>query len=219
MQSPKSAEPKLSKWVRVWMLGTLALMVLATVAFFVLSRSSVTPYGTYGTRLAGERAAYDFSLSDHNNQPRQLADFKGKAVYIFFGFLNCPDVCPTTMLELKKVYEVLTPREQQRVQVLLITTDPERDTAALMKKYMTYFNPSFLGLTGSPEQIRQAASGYGVFYQKSNIKSSKDYSIDHTAATFLIDPKGQLRLIYTPDKPAQTQRMLEDLRWMLRSRG
>ncbi|GEM85989.1 SCO family protein [Meiothermus granaticius] len=219
--SPNSPNPDISrlvKWLRVLMTVTLAIVVASAAAFLYLSSPNqrITPYGT---RLVKERAAFDFTLVDQNNQTRRLSEFRGKAVYLFFGFVNCPDVCPTTLTELKKVYQTLTPAEQSKVRVLLITTDPERDTPEVLGRYVAFFDPSFLGLTGTPQQIAEAAKGYGVFYIKSNIKSATEYNVDHTATTFLVDPQGRLRLLYANGRPANTERMLEDLRWVLRSRG
>lgn len=185
------------------------------LAFLVYSR--LNQYQPYGTRLLNPRPAYDFSLSAQGGKTYQLSDFRGKVTLIFFGFVNCPDVCPTTMLELGKVYKALSPQDQQKVQVLLISVDPERDTPELLGKYVSFFDPSFIGLTGSPEQIAETAKQYGVFYQKSNIKSAREYNVDHTATVFAIDPKGNLRLIYGNGKAKETPKVIEDIRWLMRS--
>lgn len=198
---------------RVTWAALAAVVLIGAAGVFLLP--SLRPYSPYGTRLVGERPAFDFSLVGHDGKPYRLSDFRGKAVYIFFGFVNCPDVCPTTLGELKRVYQALAPAERARVQVLLITADPERDTPEVLRKYVGFFDPSFLGLTGTPAQVAEAAKGYGVFYVKSNIRSATEYNVDHTATTFLIDPSGKLRLLYGNGRPAQTGRMLEDLRWAL----
>ncbi|MDX2008519.1 MAG: SCO family protein [Meiothermus sp.] len=198
---------------RITWAALVVVILIGAAGLFVLP--NLRPYGPYGTRLVSERPAYDFSLVGNDNKPYKLSDFRGKAVYIFFGFVNCPDVCPTTLSELKKVYQALNPAEQSKVQVLLITADPERDTPEVLEKYVRFFHPKFLGLTGTSEQIAETAKGFGVFYIKSNIKSATEYNVDHTATTFLIDPSGKLRLLYGNGKPAQIGRMLEDLRWVL----
>lgn len=199
----------------VWLLGLLVLL-LAGLGYLAYTRFA-SHYQPYGTPLLNPRAAHDFTLTDNKGKPFRLSSQRGKVVLLFFGFVNCPDVCPTTLLELKKVYQALTPEERRRVQVILISVDPERDTAEVLDKYVTFFDPSFVGLTGNPQQIAEVAKFYGVFYQKSAIKSAKEYNVDHTASTYLIDPSGQLRLIYGNGKPAQTSRMVQDVRWAIGS--
>ena len=199
----------------LWITLIAGLPLLLAVAAFFLTRDTYQPYGT---RLLNVRPleANQFTLTAHDGSTKSLSDLQGKVVLIFFGYVNCPDVCPTTLFELGKVYKALAPREQERVQVLLISVDPERDTPELLRKYVTFFDPAFLGLTGTPEQIAEVAKKYGVYYQKSAIKSPTEYIVDHTASVFVIDPKGQLRLIYGSGKAAETERVLEDIRWLLR---
>ena len=145
------------------------------------------------TDVTGLGYASDFALTDHTGTPRTLADFKGKAVVIFFGFMNCPDVCPTTMAEMAGVMKQLGP-EADRVQVLFITVDPERDTAELLAQYVPAFDPRFLGLTGDQAAIEKVAKEFKVFYQKSPGKEPGSYSMDHTAGSYVFDPQGRLRL-------------------------
>ncbi len=199
----------------IWITLIAGLPLLLAIAAFFLMRDTYQPYGT---RLLNIRPveAYQFTLTAHDGTSKSLSDFQGKVVLIFFGFVNCPDVCPTTLLELGKVYNALSLREQERVQVLLISVDPERDTPELLQKYVTFFGPTFLGLTGAPEQIAEVAKKYGVFYQKSAIKSPTEYNVDHTATVFALDPRGQLRLIYGSGKAAETERVVKDVRWLLR---
>ncbi len=199
----------------IWITLVAGLPLLLAIAAFILMRDTYQPYGT---RLLNIRPveANQFTLTAHNGSSKSLSDFQGKVVLIFFGFVNCPDVCPTTLIELGKVYKALTPREQERVQVLLITVDPERDNLEKLRDYVTFFSPSFIGLTGTPEQLAEVAKRYGVFYQKSEIKSATEYNVDHTATVFALDPKGQLRLIYGSGKAAETERVLQDVRWLLR---
>lgn len=139
-------------------------------------------------------------------------------MFVFFGFVNCPDVCPTTMQELGKVYKELGAAEQKRVQVILITADPERDTPEKLGKYLSFFNPNFLGLTGNLADISTTAQSYGVAIQKTEIKSASEYGVAHTASSFLIDPKGNLSLIYSYGKLALTAKVLKDVLWVLTKR-
>lgn len=195
----------------------LALFIGLPILLAVLAYTRLNRYQPYGTALLTPRPAAEFTLTSANNPSYKLSSLRGKAVFIFFGFLNCPDVCPTTLQDLKRVYTKLTPEEQARVQVLFISVDPERDTPQALAGYVRFFDPSFVGLSGTPETIAQVARDYGVFYQKSKIKSAKEYNVDHTASVFLIDPKGQLRLIYGQGKLQQDPgKVAQDVRWLLK---
>ena len=143
--------------------------------------------------VTGAEFGRELRLTDHTGTPRSLADFKGKVVAVFFGFTRCPDVCPTTLAELKAVKDKLGP-DGERLQVLFVTVDPERDTPELLGRYVPAFDPTFLGLYGSADEIARAAKEFKVFYQKTPGSSPENYSIDHTAATFIYDPQGRLRL-------------------------
>jgi protein SCO1/2 len=135
-----------------------------------------------------------FELQDHHGQVRHLEDFKGKVLVVFFGYTQCPDVCPSTMFEMKKVMELLG-KDADQVQVAFITLDPDRDTLELLEKYVPSFDARFLGLRPqSPEALEKIVKGYKIFYQKVPGKDPKYYTIDHTAGSFAIDKKGQLRL-------------------------
>ena len=157
------------------------------------------------TDITGADYGRSLSLSDPSGKARTLAEFQGKAVVVFFGFTQCPDVCPTTLATMAEVMKKLGP-DADRVQVLFVTLDPERDTAAVLGKYVTEFDPRFLGLFGTPEQTQAAAREFKVFFQKVPGKAEGTYGIDHTAASYVIDPKGRLRLYVrhtqTPDEIA-----------------
>ena len=146
------------------------------------------------TDVTGADFAKDFALTDHTGKPRNLADFKGKVVTVFFGFTQCPDVCPTTLTEMKSVLDKLGPDDAKRVQVLFITIDPERDTQALLAQYVPAFHPSFIGLYGDLESTQFAAKNFKVFYQKVPGKDPANYTIDHTAGSYVFDPQGRTRL-------------------------
>ena len=143
--------------------------------------------------VTGAEFGRELALTDHTGKPRTLADFKGKVVAVFFGYTRCPDVCPTTLAEMKLVKERLGP-DGDRLQVLFVTIDPERDTPELLAKYVPAFDPSFLGLYGNAEATTKTAKEFKVFYQKVSGSSPDNYSMDHTAATFIYDPQGRLRL-------------------------
>ena len=143
--------------------------------------------------VTGLDYAKDFALTDHNGKARTLADFRGKVVLIFFGYTQCPDVCPTTMAELAAVMKQLGPKADG-VQVLFVTLDPARDTQALLAKYVPSFDPRFLGLRGDPAATEKVAKEFKVFFQKVPGKTPDSYSIDHTAGSYVFDSQGRVRL-------------------------
>lgn len=145
------------------------------------------------TDITGADFARDFQLVDHNGTPRTLADFRGKVVVVFFGFTHCPDVCPTALVKLKAVLDRLG-ADAGRVQVLLVTVDPERDSAPLLKAYTTGFHPSFLGLTGTAPQLQATIRGFNAIAVRQPGASADSYTVDHTSAMYVFDPQGRVRL-------------------------
>jgi protein SCO1 len=146
------------------------------------------------TDITGAELARDLALTDHNGTPRTLADFRGKVLVVFFGFTHCPDVCPTTLAELARARKLLG-ADAERVQVVMVTVDPERDTPEVLRQYVTALDPTFLGLTGDAEAIARTAREFKVFYQKSAGSDPKNYSVDHSSGTFVFDPAGRVRLL------------------------
>ncbi len=146
-----------------------------------------------GVDITGASYGRSLNLVDHDGRPRTLADFKGKVTVLFFGFTQCPDVCPTTMLELAQVKQGLG-ADGERVQGIFVTIDPDRDTAEVLKAYMSSFDPSFIALRGNAAETAAAAKEFKVFYAKVPGKTEGSYTMDHTAGAYLIDPSGQLRL-------------------------
>lgn len=145
------------------------------------------------TDVTGTDCCRDFHLTDHHGRARTLADFRGKAVVMFFGYTQCPDVCPTTMAEMKSAMQQLG-ADAQRVQVLFVTLDPERDTRELLANYVPAFDPSFLGLYGDSETTAKTAKEFRVFYQKQPGPTPGSYTLDHTAGSYVFDPQGRVRL-------------------------
>ncbi len=136
----------------------------------------------------------DFSLTDHNGQARHLADFRGKAVVLFFGYTQCPDVCPTTLSNLRQTMQLLGD-DAKRVQVLFVTIDPARDTPALLAQYVPSFDPSFLGLYADEKGTQAVAKEFKVFYAKTPGSTPDSYSVDHSTGSYVFDPQGKLRLL------------------------
>ena len=144
--------------------------------------------------VTGADYARDFSLADHNGQTRSLKDFSGKVVVVFFGYTQCPDVCPTSMAELAETRKKLG-LEGARVQGLFVTLDPERDTPEVLKAYMANFDPSFLALRpASAEQLASLAKDFKVYYKKVEGKTATSYTMDHSAGSYVFDTRGKLRL-------------------------
>ena len=154
----------------------------------------------------------NLSLTDHNGQQRQLADFKGKVVVVFFGYTQCPDVCPTTLLAMREVLSRLG-EDGKRVQVLFVTVDPERDSAQLLSEYVTAFDPSFIGLRGDEAATATAAKEFKVFYAKHAGTEPGTYGIDHTTGSYVFDPQGRLRLLVRHGEPADS--VTADLKLLL----
>lgn len=165
------------------------------------------------TDLTGAEFGRDFQLTDHNGKPRTLADFKGKVVAIFFGYTHCPDVCPTTLGELAIVANELG-KDAGKMQVLFITADPERDTPAVLSRYVPAFHPDFLGLYGDADATARTAKEFKVFYQKQPLQGG-GYSVDHSAGTYIYDTAGRLRLFSGYGQGAP--KMLHDIRLLLQS--
>jgi len=152
--------------------------------------------------ISGAEYARDFTLTDAGGARRTLGDYHGKAVVLFFGYTHCPDVCPTTLARLAQARKLLGP-EAERVQVLFVTLDPERDTPQLLARYVPAFDPSFVGLTGTQQQIEAAAREFKVFFQKVPGPTPDTYTLDHSSGSFVFDPKGHVRLYLTDRSGAE----------------
>jgi len=147
----------------------------------------------HGVDMTGADYARTLSLPDVDGKARTLADFKGKVVFVFFGFTQCPDICPTTMAELAEVRRRLGP-DGDRVQGVFVTVDPERDTPEVLKAYLEGMDPGFVGLRGTLAQTEAVARDFKVFFQKVPSKAGGGYTMDHTAGAYIFDPAGHLRL-------------------------
>jgi protein SCO1/2 len=143
--------------------------------------------------ITGADYARDFALTDHNGQARTLKDFAGKVVVMFFGYTQCPDVCPTSMLELVEVKKLLG-KQGERVQGLFVTVDPARDTPEVLKAYMENFDPTLLALYTTPEKLMILTKDYKVYYKKVDGPTPTSYSMDHSAGSYVYDTQGKLRL-------------------------
>ena len=163
------------------------------------------------TDITGADYGKTLELTDHHGRPRRLEEFRGKAVVVFFGFTHCPDVCPTTLADMAQALKQLG-ADAERVQVLFVTVDPERDTRELLAKYVTAFDPRFLGLYGDAAATQRAAREFKVYYEKR--KTGGSYSVDHSGQSYVIDPQGRLRLFVRHDRIASD--LPDDLRTLLK---
>jgi protein SCO1/2 len=162
--------------------------------------------------ITGAEYARELSLTDADGKPRQLADFKGKVTLVFFGYTQCPDVCPTTLAELAAVKRELG-KDGERLQGVFVSVDPARDTPEILKAYMASFDPSFVALRGTPEQTQAAARNFKVFYAQVPGKTEGSYTVDHTAGTYVFDAQGRVRLFVRYGSGAEA--LVHDLKLLL----
>jgi protein SCO1/2 len=163
--------------------------------------------------VTGAEYAKGFELTDHNGQVRHLTDFAGKVVVMFFGYTQCPDVCPTSMAELAGIKKALG-KDGDRLQGLFVTVDPQRDTPEVLKGYMANFDPTFLALSAPPDKLAELAKEYKIYYKRVEGKTPSSYTMDHSAGSYVYDTKGQLRLFtrYGSDPKG----LIEDVRILLK---
>jgi protein SCO1/2 len=163
--------------------------------------------------ITGSPWGKDFQLTDHNGQPRSVADFQGKAVVLFFGYTNCPDMCPMTMYKLATAMEKLG-KDAERVQVVFVTLDPKRDTPEILKKYASAFHPTFLGMYADEQTTQETAKDFKIFYQHQKPDANGFYTVDHMGPSFVFDPQGRLRLFIADQHSADM--IAQDLRTLLK---
>ena len=187
------------------------LVLLATVAWPIAGCGNPSKPSFKGTDITGAAFARTLALTDHHGKPRTLDDFKGKVVVVFFGYTQCPDVCPTTLAALREVRDKLGP-DGDRLQVLFVTVDPERDTEPLLAQYVPAFHPDFLGLRGDAEATAKVAKEFKIFYNKNTGTTPTSYTVDHSAGVYIFDPQGRVRLFgsqgYTVDAYLHDIRLL-----------
>ena len=191
---------------------TRRLFFLLLIALLVGCQKSAPPAHFHASDVTGQFPQADFHLTDHNGKPRSLEDFRGKVVVMFFGYTHCPDVCPTTLANFAQTMRLLG-KDAERVQVLFVTVDPERDTRVLLAKFVPAFDPSFLGLYGDAQATASAAKSFRADYQK--VPAKHGYYMDHSTFTYLIDTQGKLRLMAGDRETPEL--LAEDIRQLLAS--
>lgn len=191
--------------------GTLrTLIIAAAFALGACAGPSTSQFNS--TDVTGANYGKSFALTDHQGQRRTLADFRGKVVTLFFGFTQCPDVCPTTLNTMREVMVQLG-EQAGRVQVLFVTVDPQRDSEELLAHYVPAFDPRFIGLYGDAAETEAVAREFRIFYRKSGDTEGPNYSIDHSAGTYVFDPQGRLRLYVRHAETAEN--IAADIRTLL----
>jgi protein SCO1/2 len=211
---PNERRPFWSNW-RIWAAAIALLFALGISILFGSKQAAQRDY--YGQRLFPPKQAFDFALINQDAEPFQLQQLHGKVIIFLFGFTHCPNVCPTSLTNLAAVYQKLDPEQRKRVQILFLSVDAQRDTPAALKSYVPWFDPSIIGLTGSKEAIDRTVQEYGGSYEivPGSSKDPTDYGVNHSAYIYLINPAGQLELLYDNEKLADTDRMVGDIRKVL----
>lgn len=186
------------------------------VSLLALSLAACTPAEPSLTLKATDISSADFgqpfTLTGHDGKPHALGDYQGKAVALFFGYTHCPDICPTTMLEYQQVMKLLG-KDSDRVQVLFVSIDPQRDTPQVLAGYVPFFDKRFMGLTGSAEQVAKVAAQYKIVAQRQD-RADGGYTMDHSAGSYLFDTAGKLRVYVPYGTPAAD--IAHDLQQLLR---
>ncbi len=194
-------------------LATAGLLLGGAIAAGGLLGCSEKAPSFKSTDITGADYGKSLTLTNASTgKPVSLEDFRGKVVMLFFGFTHCPDVCPTTLLKAAEVRKQLG-GDAERMQVLFVTVDPERDSAEVLSKYVPAFDPSFIGLRGDQAETNKAAREFKVFFQKVPNRDGSSYNVDHTAASYILDPEGRLRLFVRHTQPVEE--IVSDLRQLL----
>jgi protein SCO1/2 len=192
------------------MTGRLLFLILALIWLLASCDKTAQPASFHAGDVTGKYAQADFHLTDHNGKPRSLSDFRGKVVVLFFGYTHCPDVCPTKLADLAQTLRLLG-KDADKVQVLFITLDPERDTRELLAQFVPTFHPAFLGLYGDAQSTAIVAKSFLVDYQKVPTKSG--YLMDHTTFSYLLDTQGKVRLL--AGERESSEWLAQDIRQLL----
>ncbi len=213
MTETAAVEENSGIWQRYkWLLIGGISLILGFLLGWAIIRLIETPYTYHGTVLQSPELDRGFALTGPDGRQVNLRDFRGQAVLLYFGYTFCPDVCPATLVELAQASKMLA-EDAEKVQVIMISVDPDRDSPESLQEYVTYFDPSFIGVTGSEDEVAAVAAQYGIFYEKHEGTVATGYLIDHTASVIVIDPDGYFRLIYPFGTPAAD--IAEDIRHLV----
>ncbi|MBL8062842.1 MAG: SCO family protein [Anaerolineales bacterium] len=187
----------------------IAIFILAAAGAFYFLR----PHTFHGTVIQSPDPSHDFKLTGVNGDV-SLSDYRGKLVLIYFGYTFCPDICPATLANVAQALRDMGDEKASEIQTIMISLDPERDTPEKLAAYVTHFHPTFIGITGSQDDLITITTLYGIFFQKKEGSSATDYLIDHTATLMVIDREGYLKLVFPFG--VTSKEIAEDLEYMLR---
>ncbi|MBK7897051.1 MAG: SCO family protein [Candidatus Promineifilaceae bacterium] len=214
-EAANSEDTKVPFWKnQIFRLALLGLGIgVGLGALFLAIRPLFGPTEWHGMEIQSNLPVTNFTLTGLDEQPVSLVDFRDKVVMLYFGYTFCPDVCPATMVELRDAMEALGNRAED-VQVIMITVDPERDTPEILQAYLAHFDESFIGLTGTPEDLIAVTAPMGIFFERHEGSEASGYLIDHTATVAVLDKEGKLRLIYPFGVTGEE--MAADLKYLVR---
>lgn len=188
-----SEQPEAKRPLRTILFVIGGLVIGIGLAWLLLNW--LVPPSYNGQEINSANPVTNFTLTGPGGESVSLVDFRGKVVMLYFGYTFCPDVCPATMVELRTAMDELG-RKADNVQVIMVSLDPERDTPEVLEKYVTHFNPSFIGLTGTEDEVIAASAPLGIFYEKEEGSAASGYLVNHTATVMVLDKRGHLRLVY-----------------------
>lgn len=196
--------PRSPVTILIWaVLGiTLGLFLAYFAVRLATGQPLIGPPRFNGIVMQSPQPMPNFTLTAHTGEEVSLYDYRDKVVLLYFGYTFCPDVCPATMWELSEAIGSLSPKQQEQVQVLMISVDPERDTTEKLADYVAHFNPEFVGMTGTEDEVLSATTPFGIYYEKHDGSAESGYLIDHTASVTVLDKDGYMRLIYPFNTPA-----------------
>ncbi len=204
-ESSTKRAPRSRATIAIWAVLGITLGIL--LAYFAVRLASgqplIGPPRFNGIVMQSPQPMPNFTLTAHTGEKVSLFDYRDKVVLLYFGYTFCPDVCPATMWELSEAIGRLSPKQQDQVQVLMISVDPERDTTEKLADYVAHFNPAFVGMTGTEDEILSATTPFGIYYEKHDGSAESGYLIDHTASVTVLDKDGYMRLIYPFNTPAE----------------
>ncbi len=202
--------------MQVWKGGLLAALLAALLAVVGCQPANQDELAFMGMELSHDKFGGPLELTDHNGVKRSLKDFRGKWVVLFFGYTHCPDVCPTTLGDTAAALRLMTPEQAKQIQVIFVSVDPERDALPMLRDYVTYFHPGFLAMTGGEAELTKVAADFRIIYRRQVTSGVSGYLIDHTAGSYLLDPKGRPRLLLPYGMPVAD--MAHDLRLLIPNR-
>lgn len=212
---PRRTREMKSRRIALLIVAACAVVAIPALLLMVsVSHRAASPW--FGQYDSEPRPGYDFSLVDQDGKPLRLSDLRDHIVLLSFGFTRCPNICPTTLGNLAAVFRKLPPAAQEKVKVVFISVD-ERDTPNTLKEYVPFFHEQFIGLTGNPADIGATARAYGAFFRKAPPvgEDKSDYMIDHSTYTHLIDPQGNMRLLYRFDQMTESGAIADDIQRLL----